>query len=78
MAEVIISTHGMTFDDVIAIARFDAHVSLSPEALLAMKKSRDHVEALAASDTPVYGISTGFGALANRHVSAELRTQLQR
>lgn len=78
MAEVIISTHGMTFADVIAIARFDAHVSLSPEALLAMKKSRDHVEALAASDTPVYGISTGFGALANRHVSAELRTQLQR
>lgn len=78
MAEVIISTHGMTFADVIAIARFNAHVSLSPEALLAMKKSRDHVEALAASDTPVYGISTGFGALANRHVSAELRTQLQR
>jgi histidine ammonia-lyase len=43
-----------------------------------MQKSRDHVEALAASDTPVYGISTGFGALANRHVSTDLRTQLQR
>jgi histidine ammonia-lyase len=45
---------------------------------LDLQKSRDHVEALAASDTPVYGISTGFGALANRHVSTDLRTQLQR
>jgi histidine ammonia-lyase len=43
-----------------------------------MQSSRDHVEELAASETPVYGISTGFGALANRHVSQELRTQLQR
>ena len=78
MAEVTISTSGMTFQDVIDIARHGAHVLLSDEAVEAMQKSRDHVEALAASDTPVYGISTGFGALANRHVSAELRTQLQR
>jgi histidine ammonia-lyase len=53
-------------------------VVISKESLAAMQKSRDHVEALAASDTPVYGISTGFGALANRHVSTDLRTQLQR
>lgn len=78
MAEVIISTQGMTFTDLIKIARDGAHVALSSDALRAMKQSRDHVEALAASDVPVYGISTGFGALANRHVSSELRTQLQR
>ena len=77
MAEVTISTSGMTFQDVIDIARHGAHVLLSDEAVETMQKSRDHVEALAASDTPVYGISTGFGALANRHVSSELRTQLQ-
>ena len=69
MAEVTISTSGMTFQDVIDIARHGAHVLLSDEAVEAMQKSRDHVEALAASDTPVYGISTGFGALANRHAS---------
>jgi histidine ammonia-lyase len=78
MAEVIISTHGTTFADVVAIARDAAKVVISQESLAAMQKSRDHVEALAASDTPVYGISTGFGALANRHVSSDLRTQLQR
>ena len=68
----------MTFADVVAIARNGVEVGLSQEAISAMQKSRDHVEKLAASDTPVYGISTGFGALANRHVSTELRTQLQR
>jgi len=78
MAEVIISTTGMTFADLVSIARSDAKVNISQESLAAMQSSRDHVEELAASVTPVYGISTGFGALANRHVSQELRTQLQR
>lgn len=78
MAEVVISTSGMTFEDVIMIARHNSKVSLSRESLNAMQNSREHIERLAASETPVYGISTGFGALANRHVSQELRTQLQR
>lgn len=78
MAEVIISTLGASFADVVAIARDGAKVVISKESLTAMQKSRDQVESLAASDTPVYGISTGFGALANRHVSSDLRTQLQR
>jgi histidine ammonia-lyase len=78
MAEVIISTTGMTFADLVSIARSDAKVNISQESLAAMQSSRDYVEELAASETPVYGISTGFGALANRHVSQELRTQLQR
>jgi histidine ammonia-lyase len=78
MAEVIVGTNGMTFADVIAIARNCARVTLNEESIAAMQKSRDHVENLAASEIPVYGISTGFGALANRHVSTELRTQLQR
>ena len=78
MAEVVISTSGMTFQDLVAIARDNATVSISAQSITAMQNSRDHVEGLAASDTPVYGISTGFGALANRHVSQELRTQLQR
>jgi histidine ammonia-lyase len=36
------------------------------------------VEELAAAPTPAYGISTGFGALATRHIPTELREQLQR
>ena len=78
MAEVTISTTGMTFAELVSIARNDSKVKISADSLAAMQSSRDYVEELAASETPVYGISTGFGALANRHVSQELRTQLQR
>ena len=39
--------------------------------------ARSGREAAAATD-PAYGISTGFGALATRHIPAEMREQLQR
>jgi histidine ammonia-lyase len=52
-------------------------VELSPEALEEMAASRKVVEALAAAPTPAYGISTGFGALAIRHIRPELRAKLQ-
>ena len=41
-------------------------------------RSAARVAELAASPTPAYGISTGFGALATRHISPDLRVQLQR
>ena len=71
-------TMGITMEDVIAVARQLAKISISEAALDAMAQSRKQIEALAASDSPVYGVSTGFGALAQRHIPAELRTQLQR
>ena len=75
---VKISTSGLTSDDVIAVARQQANISISEAALDAMTQSRKQIEALAASSSPVYGVSTGFGALAQRHIPAESRTQLQR
>ena len=75
---VVISTSGMTLDDVIAVARDGARVALSDESLAAMASTRLQIDALANAAEPVYGVSTGFGALANRHIPAELRAQLQR
>jgi len=43
-----------------------------------LASGRRHVDTLAASDTPAYGISTGFGALATRHIPVDQRAQLQR
>ena len=78
-ADVVrISTHGMTIDDVIAVARDGARVEITPEAHDAMSRSRAQIEALAESDTPAYGVSTGFGALANTHIPMDQRVQLQR
>jgi histidine ammonia-lyase len=75
---VIINEHGMTAQDVISIARHGEQVQLSDSALATMATSRAHIDALVASSEPVYGVSTGFGALANRYVSVEQRAQLQR
>jgi histidine ammonia-lyase len=63
---------------VVAVAREGARVSLSEDALAAIERGRAVVDELAAAPTPVYGISTGFGALATRHIPTEQRAQLQR
>ncbi|WAX81857.1 histidine ammonia-lyase [Streptomyces sp. KMM 9044] len=68
----------VTASDVLAVARGGARVELSGEALAALAASRGIVDALAAKPEPVYGVSTGFGALATRHIGPELRDRLQR
>lgn len=78
MHTVVVGTSGTTAEDVIAVARGNARVELSGEALAALARAREIVDALAAKPEPVYGVSTGFGALASRHISPELRAQLQR
>ena len=56
----------------------EATVALTDEALVAIDRARALVDELAAAPTPAYGISTGFGALATRHIPTEMRAQLQR
>lgn len=64
--------------EVVAVARDGAAVRLSEPAQQAIDEARAAVEVLAAAATPAYGVSTGFGALATRHIPTELRAQLQR
>jgi histidine ammonia-lyase len=68
----------LSIEDVVAVARDGAPVALTDGALDAIDKARAVVEELAAATDPAYGISTGFGALATRHIPAEMREQLQR
>ena len=68
----------LSIADVVAVARHGAHVRLTDAALAEIAKSRQIIEALADDVEPHYGISTGFGALATRHIPLELRKQLQR
>jgi histidine ammonia-lyase len=67
----------LTFEQVVAVARYGAPIGLTSAALAAMARSRAYVDALAQQSTPVYGISTGFGALATRHIDPALRARLQ-
>ncbi len=68
----------VSFADVLEVARRDAPVELTADAEAAIIRARAVVEELAAAPTPAYGISTGFGALATRHIPTEMRAQLQK
>ncbi|MDO9454673.1 histidine ammonia-lyase [Nocardioides sp.] len=75
---VLVGTGPVSPDEVVAVARHGARVAIAPDARDAIARARTVVEALAAGPTPNYGVSTGFGALATRHIAPELRATLQR
>jgi histidine ammonia-lyase len=75
---ITLNSSGLTMDQVVEVARNGAKIEVSKEALEKMAATRAHIETLAKAETPVYGISTGFGALANRHIAPEDRVQLQK
>jgi histidine ammonia-lyase len=78
VATVTVGQQPLEPAEVLAVARHGARVVVAADALERVVASRAHIEALAASGEPVYGVSTGFGALATRHIAPDLRAQLQR
>jgi len=75
---ITLNSSGLTMEQVVEVARNGAKIEISKEALEKMAATRANIETLAKADVPVYGISTGFGALANRHIAPEDRVQLQK
>ncbi|MCZ2839369.1 histidine ammonia-lyase [Modestobacter sp. VKM Ac-2985] len=76
--QVVVGSGPVSFDDVVRVARDGCGVRLSEEALAGIAATRAVVERLADDDRPHYGVSTGFGALATRHIPVAQRAQLQR
>lgn len=68
---------GLSLEDVVAVARYGAEIAIDSAALEEIAATRKRVEELAADPTPVYGVSTGFGALATKHIPEDMRAQLQ-
>ena len=60
------------------MAREGAPARLGPRARAAMEETAAVVERLADSDEPAYGVSTGFGSLAQTRIPPERRAELQR
>jgi histidine ammonia-lyase len=77
MQRITVGVGPITEDELIAVARHGTGVSLAPDALDAIATSRAVVDALADDTEPHYGISTGFGALATKHIPVAQRVQLQ-
>jgi histidine ammonia-lyase len=68
---------GLVESQVVAVARHGEVVALAASARVRMQRSRARVERAAASREPVYGVSTGFGALAGTRVAPLRQPELQ-
>lgn len=68
---------GLTEAQVVAVAREGEKVALAVTARTRMERSRARVERAAAAREPVYGVSTGFGALASTRVAPLRQPELQ-
>jgi histidine ammonia-lyase len=60
---VVLDGVSLGLEQVIAVARDEARVALAPAALDRMRRSRHVLEQAGAEGAPIYGFSTGAGAL---------------
>lgn len=61
----------LSVDDVVAVARGRARVTISGEALRRVRLARDVVEAVLASGEAVYGLNTGLGSFYRYRIPPE-------
>jgi len=74
---VVIDGSALTVDDVVAVALNNAHVLIGDDLDTRMEPARSLVQQVLENDRTVYGITTGFGALANTRVTVDQATDLQ-
>jgi histidine ammonia-lyase len=70
----------LSIDDVAFIAQAklgEVQLEIHPDAFDKMKKSRQVILDIVKKGLPVYGINTGFGALASKQIATEDLAQLQ-
>ncbi len=74
---VVLTGADLTIADVEAVARGGADVALDSHARERMQEARDLIESLVAQGAVVYGVTTGFGALASTVVAPADAGRLQ-
>jgi histidine ammonia-lyase len=75
--KVVLDGNSLTLEDVFSVADHAAPVSLSPAARERAQQTRRHVEALLQRNEVAYGITTGFGKLAEVSIAPERLAELQ-
>jgi len=75
---LILNGRDLTVADVVAVARDGRMVALAPEAANRMLASRAVIEGLVAEGATIYGVTTGFGDLANVRIEGHQVAELQR
>jgi histidine ammonia-lyase len=74
---VVLGDTGVTADEVVEVARSGLPVMVGPAAGAALDRSYAVATALVSRNQAVYGLSTGFGALADRYIAPAQRAALQ-
>ncbi len=74
---IVLDGSPLSVEQVLAVARDGARVEVGDEARRRMAASRALVDELDRSDAVVYGVTTGFGALADRAIERGQRATLQ-
>lgn len=78
MATHYISSEILDLDLIQEIIQEKRQLALSEEARINITKSYEYLKnKMAADDTPIYGINTGFGSLYNKKIPADKLSQLQ-
>jgi histidine ammonia-lyase len=75
--EVVLDGNSLTLDQVVAVARDRARVSLAESAGHRARRTRSIVEGLVAKNAVVYGVTTGFGKLSDIAIPTERLAELQ-
>jgi histidine ammonia-lyase len=78
MPPLPLSGRDLTIDHVVEVARGRRPVTLDPAATERMRASRAVVERLVADGTTAYGVTTGFGDLADVRIEPNRTAELQR
>ena len=74
---VVIGRAGLTIEQVVRVARQRAPVSVGGDARESLERSHRVALDLVGGERAVYGLSTGFGALADRYIEPGRRQDLQ-
>ena len=76
---VVVDEHNLTIDEVVSVSRVGAKVALTHkhELLEGIKASCDYIHNAVESGAPIYGVTSGFGGMANVVVSPKQAAELQ-
>jgi histidine ammonia-lyase len=78
MEEIFLGVDGMTLEDLVTIARYEATVRLTEESEKRILSTRKLIEHWVQEEKIIYGVTTGFGALSDVIISKEDTWQLQK
>ena len=76
--EVVLDGNSLSIEQIVAVARNGARVSVAESARHQVQRSRDLLEKLVAEGVAVYGVTTGIGELASVRISPEQSAELSR